>query len=47
MKHIKTLLILLFVCNFGFSQTTIYSEDFSGQLNKGVYFNGVANLVGT
>ncbi|AUC83087.1 lamin tail domain-containing protein [Lacinutrix sp. Bg11-31] len=47
MKHIKTLLILLFVCNFGFSQTTIYSEDFSGQLNKGAYYNNTTGLTET
>ncbi|WP_299382637.1 lamin tail domain-containing protein [uncultured Lacinutrix sp.] len=43
MKQLNSLLILLFVCSFGFSQTTIYSEDFSGQLNKGAYYNNTTN----
>jgi len=35
MKNFYTLLITLLVSGFGFSQTTIYSEDFTGQNGKG------------
>ncbi|WP_055436073.1 lamin tail domain-containing protein [Lacinutrix algicola] len=47
MKKTTILLILLFSCAFGFSQTTIYSEDFSGQLNKGAYYNNTTGLTET
>ena len=35
MKHIYLLLITLFIGSFGFAQTTIYNEGFTGQNGKG------------
>ncbi|WP_452224840.1 lamin tail domain-containing protein [Lacinutrix chionoecetis] len=44
MKNFTLTFILLFVFSFGFSQTTIYNEDFSGQLNKGAFYNNTTGM---
>ncbi|RLJ65493.1 putative secreted protein (Por secretion system target) [Lacinutrix venerupis] len=44
MKKNTILLILLFVCSIGISQTTVlYSENFNNQIHKGAVFNNTTN----
>ena len=40
MKKRLTALIVYFVCLYGFSQSTIYLEDFTNQTNKGTVWSG-------
>ncbi|WP_055447455.1 lamin tail domain-containing protein [Lacinutrix mariniflava] len=47
MKKFTILLIILFVFSFGYSQTTIYSEDFTGQLGKGASYNTTTGVTET